>query len=405
MISQPEKPISKLFSPKKRLREEGVTQQHTEMLPPEQKKIKGDFIHVLRHASESSPSLPIPTVIALHKKPSYIVGRVPETCDIVLDSIRRTLQISRTHAEIRPARGNFYIRDMNSLNGTFVNGKKITGTWLKLEDGDQVCFGAYYSSSEFFYKFEGMPKDECPSEAFEYGRAVMPDGYRIPPPGGLLRQSTILHLKPTTPPVPTVDEKRVMGWKAEVEKVYETAKRNILKYKKRSGWFISYKQQDGADVLSERLYNQLSEGEENWHDMYAEEQRSLSVTMKAICRRDKFICFLSTNYFNDKWCVYDMTIAFLNGLLIVPVFNENKSPSGAGPLLNLVPPCFSKIKENDFVGLSKDMVSCAGQILKIKTKGKKKLKAEFSDSEKESEEEKISEEKETIENALEDEEL
>merc|ERR1712060_860094 len=139
--------------------------------------------------------------------------------------------------------------------------------------------------------------------------------------------------------------------------------------------------------------------------MYKEEKRTLSTIMKAICRRDKFVCFLSANYFNDKWCVYELTTAFLNGVVIVPVFNENKSPSGAGPLLNLVPPCFSKLKENDFVGLSKDMVSCAGQILKIKTKGNKKVKSEFSDSEMESEEERLEEKDEAIENALDDEEL
>jgi len=406
MTSSAEKPTSKLVSPKKRFREEGLEQENSDLPCSENKKIKREYMYVLRRSSEVSPSLPIPTIVALYKKPSYIIGRAPGSCDIVLDSIQMTLQISRAHAEIRPASGSFYIRDTNSLNGTFLNGRKITSGWQKLQEGDKVCFGPYYNTSEFFYTFERMLKEECPSEAFEYGRSIMPEGHAVPYSRGFLRQPTLHLLKPFKhAPAPSVDEIRVTGWKAHVEKVYENAKTNILKYKKRTGWFISYKQQDGSDVLSERLYNQLSEGEENWHDMYKEEKRTLSTIMKAICRRDKFICFLSANYFNDKWCVYELTTAFLNGVVIVPVFNENKSPSGAGPLLNLVPPCFSKLKENDFVGLSKDMVSCAGQILKIKTKGKKKVKAEFSDSEQESEEERFKEEDEIIENALEDEEL
>jgi len=311
MTSSAEKSASDLVPQKKRIREEDLADNKedtgtrgclkSDLHSPEKKKLKREYIYVLRLSSEVSPSLPIPTIVALYKKPSYIIGRDPGSCDIVLDSIRMTLQISRAHAEIRPARGDFYIRDTNSLNGTSVNGKKITSRWQKLEEGDKVCFGPYYNASEFLYTFEGMFKEECPSEAFEYGRSIMPEGQAMPFSRGLLRQPTLHHLKPfKRAPAPAVNESRVIGWKTHVEEVYENAKTNILKYKKRKGWFISYKQQDGSDVLSERLYNQLSEGQDNWHDMYKEEKRSLSTIMKAICRRDKFICFLSTNYFNDK---------------------------------------------------------------------------------------------------------
>jgi len=389
MTTEPPNLFSRTAAYKKRMRQDScVDKLNSEISASPPKKQKQECISVLRHASEIHPSLPIPKIIALWNKPSYIVGRNPENCDLVLDSIRRNLQISRMHAEIRPSGENFYIRDARSMNGTFVNGRKVTGDWLKLAEGDKLCFGAYYTNSEFFYRFEKMVKDDCPSEAFEYGRAVLPQGYVVPSPRGLQRQHTVCHEenKQESRPVlnPKPDENKVIEWKNKVEKLYEKVETNISNYTKRSGWFISYKQNDGADVLSERLYNQLHD-EDNWHDMYFRDKKSPSIVMKAICRRDKFICFLSTNYFNDYWCVFELTTAFKNGVDIVPVFNENKSPAGAGPLLNLVPKCFSKLKENDFVGLSKDMVSCAGQIAKIKARGSRKTKAEFSDSENDSE--------------------
>lgn len=49
--------------------------------------------------------------------------------------------ISRRHAELTPDRGQWFIRDLESANGTYVNGKKIASPTL-LRSGDQIRTGA-----------------------------------------------------------------------------------------------------------------------------------------------------------------------------------------------------------------------------------------------------------------------
>ncbi|MFW6059310.1 MAG: ATP-binding protein [Phycisphaeraceae bacterium] len=48
--------------------------------------------------------------------------------------------ISRRHAELTPDEGRWYIRDLGSSNGTFVNGVRVTGR-RELKPGDQVRTG------------------------------------------------------------------------------------------------------------------------------------------------------------------------------------------------------------------------------------------------------------------------
>jgi signal transduction histidine kinase len=51
------------------------------------------------------------------------------------------LTISRRHAELTPDDGRWYINDLESANGTFVNGKRVKGQLL-LQPGDQIRTGA-----------------------------------------------------------------------------------------------------------------------------------------------------------------------------------------------------------------------------------------------------------------------
>jgi hypothetical protein len=65
-----------------------------------------------------------------------LVGRSPE-CDIFLDDVT----VSRRHAEILREGDEFTIRDLGSLNGTYVNRKRIESTTL--ENDDEVQIGKY----------------------------------------------------------------------------------------------------------------------------------------------------------------------------------------------------------------------------------------------------------------------
>lgn len=64
--------------------------------------------------------------------PQYVLGRHPD-CNIVLESG----SVSRQHAKLVKSGPNFLLEDLNSRNGTFINGKLI-GEATKLVDGDSI---------------------------------------------------------------------------------------------------------------------------------------------------------------------------------------------------------------------------------------------------------------------------
>jgi hypothetical protein len=68
--------------------------------------------------------------------PRTLIGRSPE-CDIFLDDVT----VSRRHAEIAREGDVFTIRDLGSLNGTYVNRKRIESA--ELTDDDEVQIGKY----------------------------------------------------------------------------------------------------------------------------------------------------------------------------------------------------------------------------------------------------------------------
>jgi hypothetical protein len=65
-----------------------------------------------------------------------LIGRSPE-CDIFLDDVT----VSRRHAELVKEGDTFTIRDLGSLNGTYVNRRRIESTVL--EDDDELQIGKY----------------------------------------------------------------------------------------------------------------------------------------------------------------------------------------------------------------------------------------------------------------------
>jgi hypothetical protein len=64
------------------------------------------------------------------------IGRSPD-CEIFLDDVT----VSRNHAVLVEQDGKFLIEDQGSLNGTFVNRRRIDNQ--ELENGDELQIGKY----------------------------------------------------------------------------------------------------------------------------------------------------------------------------------------------------------------------------------------------------------------------
>jgi hypothetical protein len=66
------------------------------------------------------------------------IGRTKEN-----DMIMKDMAISKSHAAILISKGDFYIEDCSSTNGTRLNGQNVKGKPLKLHDKDIVALGNY----------------------------------------------------------------------------------------------------------------------------------------------------------------------------------------------------------------------------------------------------------------------
>jgi len=64
------------------------------------------------------------------------IGRSPD-CGVFLDDVT----VSRRHAVLTENDGRFTIEDQGSLNGTFVNRRRVENA--ELEDGDEIQIGKY----------------------------------------------------------------------------------------------------------------------------------------------------------------------------------------------------------------------------------------------------------------------
>jgi pSer/pThr/pTyr-binding forkhead associated (FHA) protein len=69
-------------------------------------------------------------------RPFLNIGRTADN-DIVIDN----LAVSRLHAVLEKDKGDYYVRDCDSLNGTLVNNKKIGRA--KLQHGDEITIGKH----------------------------------------------------------------------------------------------------------------------------------------------------------------------------------------------------------------------------------------------------------------------
>ncbi|MBE36368.1 MAG: hypothetical protein CMI16_12570 [Opitutaceae bacterium] len=104
------------------------------------------YARLTRVTVESVPETPtLPRVIELPPggdESSVIIGRHRDN-DVQLDCPDVPSLLSREHAEIDfdPHTNTHYLKDNNSLNGTYVNGNLIPPGWLLLNQGDVIGFG------------------------------------------------------------------------------------------------------------------------------------------------------------------------------------------------------------------------------------------------------------------------
>jgi FHA domain/zinc-ribbon domain len=71
------------------------------------------------------------------RNPHESIGRAPDA-DLFLDDVT----VSRRHAVIEREEDGLYIKDLESLNGTFVNRTRIADR-QRLHDGDEVQIGKF----------------------------------------------------------------------------------------------------------------------------------------------------------------------------------------------------------------------------------------------------------------------
>ncbi len=99
-------------------------------------------------------------------RPASIVGR-DATADIQIDN----LGVSRAHCQFVKRGDSYILQDMNSANGTYVNGEKVGEHYLK--DGDEALVG------KFMIKFDAAGTAAAPAKAaVEAPPEVMADALR-----------------------------------------------------------------------------------------------------------------------------------------------------------------------------------------------------------------------------------
>lgn len=70
------------------------------------------------------------------------IGRDPG-CDFVIFDPKN--RVSRKHLEIHKLDGSYFVKDLNSLNGSYINGKKITdGNLIKINSTDKITLSVDY---------------------------------------------------------------------------------------------------------------------------------------------------------------------------------------------------------------------------------------------------------------------
>ncbi|HSO55953.1 MAG TPA: FHA domain-containing protein, partial [Actinomycetes bacterium] len=107
-----------------------------------------------------------------------------EAADLVIEDP----QVSRRHASVRPAGDSLEIEDLGSLNGTWVNGARLTGK-VRLALGDQVRVGDSFFEVEV--EAEATAVRAAPTEAGQAPAPAPPLAFSPPPRRPARRRPTV----------------------------------------------------------------------------------------------------------------------------------------------------------------------------------------------------------------------
>jgi len=106
------------------------------------------------------------------EKATIVVGR-DASCDIHIDN----LGISRAHCQFIKRGNAFILQDMNSANGTYVNGRRIGEHYLN--DGDDILIGKFTLKFDAVH-FAAEPKaEEPPAGMSDALRTYVVDGPKV----------------------------------------------------------------------------------------------------------------------------------------------------------------------------------------------------------------------------------
>jgi hypothetical protein len=95
--------------------------------PPREKKLDAHYYFI----AEESPTFKLKV-----KKVTNVVGR-EGTCDLYVES----KQVSRRHCLLQVTERGLLVKDLESTNGTFVNGIPMTDGYIN--EGDRLALGTY----------------------------------------------------------------------------------------------------------------------------------------------------------------------------------------------------------------------------------------------------------------------
>lgn len=94
--------------------------------------MKGQERYCLREISPDSGG-----IFFFPERGTFLIGKMQEAADLILPAPT----ISRIHARVRKTEGRWYLKDMNSKNGTYRNGQRIPGDQeTEIQEGDELQF-------------------------------------------------------------------------------------------------------------------------------------------------------------------------------------------------------------------------------------------------------------------------